>query len=112
MVCQHYHSAVGRPLPSPVANAILRGAGLYALNGQQQSRAAGRRAELCPVFDHHRDEARQVTQPASERLSLRTLFAFALPAAPIAAMGLPLAVYLPPFYRDYMGFGPACRNCG
>ena len=48
-----------------------------------------------------------MTQQASERLSLRTLFAFALPAGPIAAMGLPLAVYLPPFYRDYMGFGPA-----
>lgn len=33
------------------------------------------------------------------------MFAFALPAAPIAAMGLPLAVHLPPFYASSMGLG-------
>jgi glycoside/pentoside/hexuronide:cation symporter, GPH family len=41
------------------------------------------------------------------RLPIRTLIAYSLPAAPIAAMGLPLAVYLPPFYAGYMGFGLA-----
>jgi glycoside/pentoside/hexuronide:cation symporter, GPH family len=44
-------------------------------------------------------------QDSSGRLSLRALFAYALPAAPIAAMGLPLVVYLPHFYAGYMGFG-------
>ncbi|MFA7639457.1 MAG: MFS transporter, partial [Parvibaculum sp.] len=38
-------------------------------------------------------------------LSRWTLFAFALPAAPVAAMGLPLAVHLPPFYAGTMGLG-------
>lgn len=40
-----------------------------------------------------------------ERLTLSRgqLFAFALPAAPIAAMGLPLAVHLPPFYAGSLG---------
>jgi Na+/melibiose symporter-like transporter len=41
----------------------------------------------------------------SERLARRSLFAYSLPAAPIAALGLPLAVYLPHFYAGYMGFG-------
>ena len=87
---------------------MLRDGALYALIGAEQSRATGRAAgRVVPGRGNDGDETRQVTQQASERLSLRTLLAFALPAGPIAAMGLPLAVYLPPFYRDYMGFGPA-----
>jgi Na+/melibiose symporter-like transporter len=43
------------------------------------------------------------TTPRS--LSILSLFAYALPAAPIAALGLPLVVYLPRFYAGYMGFG-------
>lgn len=39
------------------------------------------------------------------RVSKGRMFAFALPAAPIAAMGLPLAVHLPPFYASSMGLG-------
>jgi len=35
------------------------------------------------------------------------LFAFAAPAVPIAAMGLPISVYLPPFYAGEMGLGLA-----
>ena len=42
---------------------------------------------------------------ARQPLSRWTLFAFALPAAPVAAMGLPLAVHLPPFYAGTMGLG-------
>ncbi len=38
-------------------------------------------------------------------LTRSKLFAFALPAAPIAAMGLPLAVHLPPFYAGSLGLG-------
>ncbi|MDO8289049.1 MAG: MFS transporter [Parvibaculum sp.] len=38
-------------------------------------------------------------------LSRWTLFAFALPAAPISAMGLPLVVHLPPFYAGTLGLG-------
>lgn len=38
-------------------------------------------------------------------LSTATLVAFASPAAPISALGLPLVVYLPPFYADDMGIG-------
>ncbi|ABS64219.1 major facilitator superfamily MFS_1 [Parvibaculum lavamentivorans DS-1] len=38
-------------------------------------------------------------------LSRWTLFAFALPAAPISAMGLPLVVHLPPFYAGSLGLG-------
>lgn len=41
------------------------------------------------------------------RLSRWRIGAFALPAAPIAAMGLPIVVYLPPFYADQMGLGLA-----
>ena len=44
-------------------------------------------------------------QKSPHRLSRRWLIAYALPAAPIAAMGLPLVVYLPPFYAGHMGFG-------
>ncbi|GGD09353.1 MFS transporter [Pyruvatibacter mobilis] len=35
------------------------------------------------------------------------LLAFASPAIPIAAMGLPISVYLPPFYANEMGLGLA-----
>jgi len=38
-------------------------------------------------------------------LSRWRIGAFALPAAPIAAMGLPIVVYLPPFYAEQMGLG-------
>jgi Na+/melibiose symporter-like transporter len=38
-------------------------------------------------------------------LSRWTLLAFALPAAPISAMGLPLVVHLPPFYAGTLGLG-------
>ncbi len=38
-------------------------------------------------------------------LRRRTIAAFASPAIPIAALGLPLVVYLPPFYAEDMGLG-------
>ncbi|MGB3810149.1 MAG: MFS transporter [Parvibaculum sp.] len=38
-------------------------------------------------------------------LSRWTLLAFAFPAAPISAMGLPLVVHLPPFYAGSLGLG-------
>jgi glycoside/pentoside/hexuronide:cation symporter, GPH family len=38
-------------------------------------------------------------------LTLSKLIAFASPAAPIAGVGLPLVVYLPPFYAEEMGLG-------
>lgn len=41
----------------------------------------------------------------SAPLKKSTLVAFAAPAAPISALGLPLAVYLPPFYAEQMGLG-------
>lgn len=41
--------------------------------------------------------------PDRQPLSRGQLFAYALPAAPIAAMGLPLAVHLPPFYAGSLG---------
>lgn len=40
-----------------------------------------------------------------QRLPISTLAAYSLPGAPIAAMGLPLAVYLPPFYAEEVGLG-------
>ena len=44
--------------------------------------------------------------PDSHRpLSRWTLFAFAFPAVPISAMGLPLVVHLPPFYAGTLGLG-------
>jgi glycoside/pentoside/hexuronide:cation symporter, GPH family len=46
-------------------------------------------------------------QDFSKKLTRSALFAYSLPAAPIAAMGLPLVVYLPHFYAGYMGFGLA-----
>ena len=42
---------------------------------------------------------------AHRPLSRWTLLAFALPAAPISAMGLPLVVHLPPFYAGTLGLG-------
>lgn len=38
-------------------------------------------------------------------LSTSKLLAFASPAAPISGLGLPLVVYLPPFYAEDMGLG-------
>ena len=38
-------------------------------------------------------------------LSTATLAAYAAPAAPISALGLPIAVYLPPFYAAEIGLG-------
>ena len=43
--------------------------------------------------------------PDRQPLTRGRLFAYALPAAPIAAMGLPLAVHLPPFYAGSLGLG-------
>lgn len=42
---------------------------------------------------------------AKDRLATSTLLAYAAPAAPISAMGLPIAVYLPPFYAGEVGLG-------
>jgi Na+/melibiose symporter-like transporter len=45
---------------------------------------------------------------ATERpLSVGQIAAFAAPAVPISALGLPLVVYLPPFYAEQMGIGLA-----
>lgn len=41
------------------------------------------------------------------QLTTATLAAFAGPAAPISALGLPIAVYLPPFYAGDLGLGLA-----
>ena len=38
-------------------------------------------------------------------LKWRTLSAFIAPSIPISALGLPLVVYLPPFYAEEMGLG-------
>ena len=46
--------------------------------------------------------AEEATQ-RGDALKRSTLFAFALPAAPIAALGLPLAVHIPPFYAKITG---------
>ncbi len=40
-----------------------------------------------------------------KRLSIFNLMAYASPAIPIAAMGLPMVVYMPPFYAQVMGLG-------
>lgn len=40
---------------------------------------------------------------ANGRISRWRLAAFALPAIPISALGLPIVVYLPPFYAEDMG---------
>lgn len=44
---------------------------------------------------------------SQSRLTARQLVAFALPAVPISALGLPLVVYVPPFYGSEMGLGLA-----
>ncbi|HEX7775945.1 MAG TPA: MFS transporter, partial [Parvibaculum sp.] len=44
---------------------------------------------------------------AEPKHSARRLLAYAGPSIPIAALGLPLAVYLPPFYAGSMGLGLA-----
>ena len=41
----------------------------------------------------------------AERLSKSTLMAYSGPAIPIAAMGIPIAIYIPPFYAQDMGLG-------
>jgi Na+/melibiose symporter-like transporter len=43
----------------------------------------------------------------SMRLSRASLLAFVSQAVPIAGLGLPIVVYLPPFYADEMGLGLA-----
>ena len=46
------------------------------------------------------------TQTApKDRIRASWLFAYSLPGLPIAAMGLPIAVYLPPFYAVEVGLG-------
>lgn len=46
------------------------------------------------------------TQTApKDRIKASWLFAYSLPGLPIAAMGLPLAVHLPPFYAEDIGLG-------
>jgi len=44
---------------------------------------------------------------ATGRISKWQLGSFALPAIPIAALGLPIVVYLPPFYAEDMGLSLA-----
>lgn len=41
----------------------------------------------------------------TDKLSKSTLVAYASPAVPIAAMGIPIAIYIPPFYAQEMGLG-------
>ena len=43
----------------------------------------------------------------SDRLPLRTLLAFGVPGFPLAALLVPLYIYLPAFYADEMGLGLA-----
>lgn len=48
------------------------------------------------------------TAPAPhDRVTATSLFGYALPGLPIAAMGLPLAVHLPPYYAQEIGMGYA-----
>ena len=42
---------------------------------------------------------------ANDRVKPFWLFAYSLPGLPVAAMSLPLAVYLPPFYESEVGLG-------
>jgi Na+/melibiose symporter-like transporter len=46
-------------------------------------------------------------QPLKTNLRWQTIAAFVTPAIPTAALGLPLVVYLPPFYAEEMGLGLA-----
>ena len=43
----------------------------------------------------------------SDRLPIRILLAFGLPGFPLAALLVPLYIYLPAFYADEMGLGLA-----
>lgn len=45
--------------------------------------------------------------PKPDRVKASWLFAYSLPGLPIAAMGLPLAVHLPPYYASEVGMGYA-----
>ncbi|MDE5081806.1 MAG: MFS transporter, partial [Trichodesmium sp. St18_bin1] len=38
-------------------------------------------------------------------LTKKTIAAFVSPGIPLSALGLPLIVYLPPFYAEEMGLG-------
>ena len=44
-------------------------------------------------------------KPLTKPLTNSTLLAYASPAIPIAAMGIPIAIYIPPFYAQDMGLG-------
>ena len=46
-----------------------------------------------------------MSRPASERLPAWRLAVFAALAIPLAGAGLPLAVYLPPYYAQELGLG-------
>ena len=48
-----------------------------------------------------------MTEPNSKRLSLPRVLAFSTLAFPLSGIGLPLAVYLSPFYADEVGLGVA-----
>jgi len=43
----------------------------------------------------------------TDRLSKSTLMAYASPAIPIGALGIPLAIYVPPFFAQELGLGLA-----
>lgn len=56
------------------------------------------------ISDATAPKAEQATDaPTTERMSGWRLSAFAGPAVPIAALGLPITVYLPPFYASELG---------
>lgn len=58
----------------------------------------------------HGKDPPEVDTPAARPhrpLAAATLAAYAAPAAPISALGLPIAVYLPPFYAGELGLGLA-----
>lgn len=46
-------------------------------------------------------------KPRSDTLPRRTLLLYALPALPIALLGLPLYIYLPTYYAEQVGLGVA-----
>jgi glycoside/pentoside/hexuronide:cation symporter, GPH family len=48
-----------------------------------------------------------MTQPSRSRLSARELFAFGLLAVPLSTGGLPLVLYLTPYYAGELGLGLA-----
>ena len=47
------------------------------------------------------------TDLPTSRFSLRQVIAYGLPGLPLALMGIPLYVYLPPFYANELGLGLA-----